>query len=399
MPVIDIYSTNEVGYIAFQCPGHEHYHIQSECARVEVLDVTEEFTAERLIAPNGADSGPLFDRAPLRLTAQVNADNGESYPLTVLVNHNLSLLQVNSLTARTDSWLNDGNRSRTKRARQAMKVAQWVEAMQTVDPEQKLVLIGDFNAFDFNDGYVDVMGVIAGHPAAANEVLVPAESAVSRPLTNLSGASSDDQGYSYVFEGNSQSLDHALVNQAVLDSGEVAMHHARLNADFAVDHAGDAGVPMRTSDHDPLVVDVRVPEFIDADVAVTLAGPSLPVLSGERVSYALTVANPGLDDALQTTLELRFNVAADQLKQVTAPGWLCGAPVATAASSISLACERSATLAAGVSDALSVEVQALRRLPRDTLSVDAVVTTRSHDTDAGNNAAATSTLLVGVPGR
>jgi len=38
VPVIDIYSTNEVGYIAFQCPGHEHYHIQSETIFVEVLN-------------------------------------------------------------------------------------------------------------------------------------------------------------------------------------------------------------------------------------------------------------------------------------------------------------------------------------------------------------------------
>ncbi|HLF58648.1 MAG TPA: AMP-binding protein [Alphaproteobacteria bacterium] len=36
--VVDMYSTQEVGYIALQCPEHEHYHIQSENALVEVLD-------------------------------------------------------------------------------------------------------------------------------------------------------------------------------------------------------------------------------------------------------------------------------------------------------------------------------------------------------------------------
>jgi phenylacetate-CoA ligase len=34
----DVYSAEEVGYIALQCPEHEHYHIQSEHLLVEVLD-------------------------------------------------------------------------------------------------------------------------------------------------------------------------------------------------------------------------------------------------------------------------------------------------------------------------------------------------------------------------
>ncbi len=36
--VIDMYSAQEVGYIALQCPDHEHYHVQSETCMVEVLD-------------------------------------------------------------------------------------------------------------------------------------------------------------------------------------------------------------------------------------------------------------------------------------------------------------------------------------------------------------------------
>lgn len=37
-PVVDIYSAQEIGYIALQCPEHEHYHIQSENVLVEVLN-------------------------------------------------------------------------------------------------------------------------------------------------------------------------------------------------------------------------------------------------------------------------------------------------------------------------------------------------------------------------
>src|SRR3970282_1475490 len=38
VPVTDMYSANEVGYIALQCPQHEHYHVQPEDVIVEVLD-------------------------------------------------------------------------------------------------------------------------------------------------------------------------------------------------------------------------------------------------------------------------------------------------------------------------------------------------------------------------
>lgn len=37
-PVQDAYSSQEVGYMALQCSDHEHYHLQSESALVEVLD-------------------------------------------------------------------------------------------------------------------------------------------------------------------------------------------------------------------------------------------------------------------------------------------------------------------------------------------------------------------------
>ena len=38
IPVIDVYSAQEVGIIALQCPDHAHYHVQAENVFVEVLD-------------------------------------------------------------------------------------------------------------------------------------------------------------------------------------------------------------------------------------------------------------------------------------------------------------------------------------------------------------------------
>lgn len=38
VPLTHVYSSDEAGYIALQCPDHEHYHVQSESVLVEVLD-------------------------------------------------------------------------------------------------------------------------------------------------------------------------------------------------------------------------------------------------------------------------------------------------------------------------------------------------------------------------
>lgn len=38
VPLTDIYSARETGYLALQCPDHAHYHVQAESVRVEVLD-------------------------------------------------------------------------------------------------------------------------------------------------------------------------------------------------------------------------------------------------------------------------------------------------------------------------------------------------------------------------
>ena len=38
VPVTDMYSCEETGYLALQCPGHRHYHVQSEAVLVEILD-------------------------------------------------------------------------------------------------------------------------------------------------------------------------------------------------------------------------------------------------------------------------------------------------------------------------------------------------------------------------
>ena len=39
-PLVDMYTTQESGYLALQCPEHDHYHVQSEHVIVEIIDET-----------------------------------------------------------------------------------------------------------------------------------------------------------------------------------------------------------------------------------------------------------------------------------------------------------------------------------------------------------------------
>ena len=162
------------------------------------------------------------------------------------------------------NFATEGDRVRRKRQQQAEFLADLVQARQVANPNENLVVVGDFNAFEFNDGLGDSIGVISGTPAPDNETVVPGDGIdlVNPNLGNLIAGVAALQRYSYVFDGDAQNLDHALVNAAIAASAApVRLEHARINADFAEDNRGDTTVPLRLSDHDPAVAYFTGPGF------------------------------------------------------------------------------------------------------------------------------------------
>lgn len=80
VPVVDMYTSQEVGYIALQCPGHKHYHIQSENLLVEILDGDD-----KPVAPGGTGRIVLttlhnFAMPLIRYVVGDYAELGESCP-------------------------------------------------------------------------------------------------------------------------------------------------------------------------------------------------------------------------------------------------------------------------------------------------------------------------------
>jgi hypothetical protein len=191
------------------------------------------------------DMSPLHDRPPLLLEARFNGN--ADFPVSVMVVHNRSL-----------SGIESSERVRLKRLAQAQAVATEVQEMQTADPDLRLVVVGDFNAFEFTDGYVDAVGQIAGNvdPDAS---LVSGPDLVDPDLINQVLAIPAEERYSFIFGGTAQVLDHALTGMS-LDSSVRGLEYGRGNADAAVDLINDSGTVLRSSDHDGLVL------FLTSDV-------------------------------------------------------------------------------------------------------------------------------------
>lgn len=366
--------------------------------RVQVHEVVQEGKDALIDNPNGSTS-VLNDRPPLRLMATVNGANGVGFPLTVIANHLRSLSGINDLGGGSSGWASNGERVRDKRLRQALFLAELVQARQLADPAERIVLTGDFNAFEFNDGYVDSLGIISGLPAPADQVLRHADSPVQPALLNLTLTRPAAERYSFVFDGNTQTLDHILVNQALADAAPVRIEHARIDADFGVDNFGDFGVPVRVSDHDPVVAYVGVPAFVSADLAVDVARPRIPVvIVGHSSDFALALRNNSDTAALEARLTIEADTEAAWTQLHAPEGWACEQST-PAEDRVRYACARDGEFAAGATAGFTLSAAALRREPIQHLTVSAVADSASTDPVPGNDSDAESVLVVGRPAR
>jgi hypothetical protein len=244
----------DVGYLVKAAP------VAGTTPRVTVNAVVQENAGELFINPD-LTTELLNDRPPLRLDAVVNHANGSSFPLTVIANHLRSLNGIDDNSPGSNGWPTVGHRVRAKRRAQAESLANLVQARQVADPAERIAVVGDLNAFEFNDGLVDSVGTILGTPTPATEVVLASPDLVNPDLVNLQPASPAER-YSYSFDGNAQTLDHILIN-AALQSATAARRteHARIGADFPEVARNDPATAVRLSDHDPAVSYFTVASF------------------------------------------------------------------------------------------------------------------------------------------
>lgn len=237
--------------------------------RVTVLSTQRTRTVE-----GGLDADAVFltgDRRPYLLRATVSANGATGLPVTVILHHPKSLIE---------SDVPVGSPDRQKRLNHALYAANLVKRLQTEDPNVKLALIGDLNAFEFNDGIVDVLGILRGNPVPDDETYLAGDSidVFGTPsvedLINLTGSLAPSERYSYSFRGDSQVLDHHLVNPSLLTRfAKYAIAH--VNSVYpAFDPVSGQRLrdvttrPERYSDHDVPV------SFFEMDTIAPTASPT-----------------------------------------------------------------------------------------------------------------------------
>ena len=216
---------------------------------VSVASVTQLGANDTWIDPQTNASSLLNDRPPLLLSGAYVA-NGLPFAIDVVAVHQRSLIDVES-----------SSRVRAKRQAQAENLAAHLNDVQSANPGARIVVTGDFNAFEFNDGHVDVMGILTSTANLTNQVLTVAA----------------NDRYSYVEEGVAQVLDHSLTS-APLNAYVRELNFAHVNADAPValspasDHDGVVLFVMTDHDADGLADDLDNCPAGDARPTVILNG-------------------------------------------------------------------------------------------------------------------------------
>ena len=117
--------------------------------------------------------------------------------------------------------------SETQRIQQAQAVNSFVNSILAADRRANVVVLGDLNDFDFSDTLKTLEGGV---------------------LRNLFETLPPNERYTYVFDGNSQALDHILVTGGLFSS-LVRFDVVHINAEFV----------EQSSDHDPTLAIFRLP--------------------------------------------------------------------------------------------------------------------------------------------
>lgn len=181
------------------------------------------------------ENGSLHDRPPLLLKVPIS----ESIQLNLI---NIHMRSLNGI---------EGDRSdfvKGKRNAQAISVARMLQGFEG----ENLLVVGDFNAFPFSDGYVDVTNQLTGLTSLGAEY--PTTEIISPPLSNFSTSNlSPQEQYSFTFEGNAELIDQCIGRlHTGLNLTEI--QYGRGNADYPELFLTDASNTFHSSDHDGMVI-------------------------------------------------------------------------------------------------------------------------------------------------
>lgn len=205
-----------------------------------------------------SDNDSINNRPTLAQTFK--AANGEKF--SVLVNHFKSKSCSDAAGANHDQGDGQGCYN-PQRIAQANRLLQFINTVQAQSGDSDVVVIGDLNAYGKED---PILTLEAG--------------GLQDQIARFNG----DSDYSYVFDGESGYLDHALASSSMA-AQVTGTQHWHINADepFVIDYNTEfkpqdlyTDSPYRSSDHDPVIVGVQLVKSINGssqrDTLVGTAG-------------------------------------------------------------------------------------------------------------------------------
>lgn len=243
------------------------YLVRSD--RISNVVVTQLDATETWFDPDDGQLDTLHDRPSLKLEGTFD---GQAFATIVVHPKSRSCVDAPSGSNCTQA---DVDRNRLKRFTQAKSIAARVQAEQLAQPNRPLLVIGDFNDYQFSDGFVNITGLIQGTYDNNKNVLdLPAGNIVTPPLWNAVTSLPANEQYSFLFTeqfgailGYTQAssfdkgrdvpimqvLDHALLNDAAR-TWFVDFEYGRADLDAANADSNASTTAVGVSDHDGLVV-------------------------------------------------------------------------------------------------------------------------------------------------
>jgi uncharacterized protein len=248
--------------------------------RVSNVVITQLDKTEMWVDPRDGQPHELHDRPSLKLEATFDAQ-----PFATIVIHPKSRSCVDAPGGATCTQA-DVDRNRLKRFTQGQSIAHRVQDEQLAQPARPLLVIGDFNDYQFSDGLVHVTGLIEGRYDDNKNVLhLDGPNIVNPPLWDAVNSLPANEQYSFLYTeqfgeilGYTQTgsfdkgrdvpimqvLDHALLNDAAR-SWFAGFEYGRADLDAADADERTSTTAVGVSDHDGLVVRLATDRiFVDS---------------------------------------------------------------------------------------------------------------------------------------
>jgi Ca2+-binding RTX toxin-like protein len=190
----------------------------------------------------GVDNPDAFEgsRVPLLGAFEFNGEE-----VTIINNHLSSRFGSTPIYGGPQPFVQAGE---DEREQQALANNQVVDAILALDPSANVIVAGDLNTFEFTDELTEDLPGVGG------------EQVLENLITKVDG----DDAYSFIFDGNSQALDHIFATDGLADTAVVDYVH--VNVDFNRDDNGlQFPGAVTGSDHEPIVASFFLPEGEEID--------------------------------------------------------------------------------------------------------------------------------------